>query len=502
MAKFTKIQLKRLDEVASRIPLAKPFKNNTPAEKTKRIASVSQSNWKGFSSFCYLYLGHIFTLKFNQDHREMFEYAQKSYRGMVVNTGYRGLGKTAEMGIAYVIWRLTTQGDQYNIQVASDEKKAEKRSSWIHNELSTNPRILEDFPRCKPTGDDFSSFYLADNSLIETKSIRQDCRGSINPRTAKRPDIIVYDDIDSSQNIGNQSIGKKRADQIKGDGIGALAPSGGRVIVLGNEVHPNYAISVLAFELDPQKKTGHIVKGDRVFLRFDIEDKNGNSRWPEQYSNDTLAKIREDMGYVSYLREMRGQPIIEGNYFKYDWFKFWEVLPKKFNKMWLYADPSWGEKGCFKAIAVISMAGDDRFYLVDFWAEQCSNPKFYQIFIDMFFRYRKKGCKAAFETVYGQKKHLSDMDIYCKQNGYPVISHLIKRINNKQNKNARIENLDTVIEYGKLLFCRNPYINVLTSQLCSYPQGYDDGPDALAGAMERFTEYKKKGNVRVKQLNH
>ncbi len=503
MAKFTKIQLKKLDEISSRIPLVKPFDNDTPANRAKRIEAVSRPNWKGFSLFCQLYLSHIFTLTFNKDHKEMFEYVQATRHGIVVATGYRGLGKTAELGIAYVLWRICTQGDQYNIQVGSDEKIAGKRTKWIYNELKNNVRIQDDFPKTIPVDSDMLSFHLANNALIEAKSIRQDCRGSINPRTAKRPDSIVYDDIDSSQNIGNQSIGKKRVDQIKGDGLGALHPTGqGRVIVLGNEIHPNYAISQFAFEMNPEKKTGHIILDNKVFLRYVVEDKNGKSRWPEQYSNDTLVALRIEMGHATYLREMMGMPIIEGNYFKYDWFKFWQIKPKKFKEMWLYADPSWGEKGCYKAISVIGLGFDGIFYLVDFWAEQCSNPKFYQIFIDMAYRYKKLGCRLAFETVYGQKKHLSDMDDYCRQNNLPLISHWIKRINNKQNKNARIENLDTVIEYGKLLFCQNAYTNILISQLLSYPQGFDDGPDSLAGGMERFSEYKKKGKTRVKGLKY
>jgi hypothetical protein len=502
MAKFNIRQQKRLDEIGSRRPTVKVFPNDTQAKKAKRDKLAKRFNWLGFSYFCKTYLPHIFTNDFNQDHRKIFETLLANVKGLTVITGYRGLGKTVEIAIAFVIWMICTQGLQYNIQVAADNKLSEKRTEFLHNEFKENKRISHDFPNTRPTNEAYDKFYLANNTLIEARSIESDVRGAVNPRTAKRVELIIYDDIDREKNIGNQAIGKKKKDKILGDGLGAViqCPTG-RIAVLGNEVHPNYAINQIAVEMDPKNTSKHIFKDEKVFLRFKIEDDKGRSRWPEQYPDDELPKLRRTMGYATYMREMMGFPIVEGNYFKSEWFKFWVVLPKKFRKVWMVADPSWGEKNCYKAIVVIGLAEDDKFYMIDWWADQCSNNVFYANYITRFFRYRRKyNAKGGFEITFGQKKHLKDMDDYCKNNKFPIISHLIKRIVDKENKNQRIENLDTVIEYGLLLFCKNEYTPVFMAQFGSYPNGFIDCCDATALGMKRFTTYTGKKKARVKRI--
>ena len=503
MGKFNKVELKKIDEIVNRLPIVPPFENDTVEKQRLRKAAVMKRDWRGFSKYCQLYLGVILGKEFNGDHKEMFEYVEREDGKLTVITGYRGLGKTTLMAICYVLWLLCTGQVSYVIQVAAIDSKAKKRTKLIYNQLMHNTRILNDFPKCRPVEGNEDSFYLGNKALVEACTIDRDIKGDQNPLTARRPNLIIYDDIDRKKNKGNRKIGKERKDQIKGDGMGALEPGNGRVIVLGNETHVNYAISQFAEELDPANKTGHIIKGNQVFLRYPVEDKNGNSRWAEQYSNEDLQALRIEMGLSTYLREMMGRKVIEGVYFKYDWFKFWEVLPKRFSGMWLYADPSWGAKGDYKAIVGIGYDEESgKYYMTELWAAQCSNNLFYEQFVKTYYRLRRYGCKLAFEVNYGQQRHLKEMDGYCEKAGLPRISHLIKRINNKESKSSRIEALDTVIESGSLLFIRNEYTETLMSQFLDYPDGYDDVPDAVAGAMERFTTYSRKKRGRIKQLRY
>ena len=73
----------------------------------------------------------------------------------------------------------------------------------------------------------------------------------------------------------------------------------------------------------------------------------------------------------------------------------------------------------------------------------------------------------------------------------------IKRIDNKENKNLRIERTETIIETAKVLFPEGQDTPTLISQFLTYPDGYIDGCDALAGCLERFSEYDI-GRNRVK----
>jgi len=499
MGRFTKEQLKQIDNILRRRPSVKPFIGDTPQQKQERKAAVSRRDWRGFSTFCTTYLPHLFSQDFHADHKLMFEEVSKNEHGITIITGYRGLGKTTLMGIAYSLWMICTDQAQYVIHSAALEPKAVKRSRYIWNELMNNARIRWDYPKMEPTDSNYKSYHLANGCMVESATIDRDIRGDINPQTGKRPDLIVYDDIDRSSNRGNARIGRERRDKIKGDGLGALPPQGGRIVVLGNETHKNYAISQFAEEMDPANKRGHIRQDRKSFLRFSVEDKQGKSRWPEQYSAADLANLKRQMGLSTYQREMLGMKVSDGTIFKYEWFKYWVRLPAKYKEVWMYADPSWGEKGCYKAIVIIGLGVDGKYYMIDLWADQCSNILFYERYVQMHMMTMRLKGRSAFETVYGQHKHLKDMDEYCVREGLNPISHWIKRINTKQSKSSRIEALDTVIESGSLLFCKNEYTEDLLSQFLDYPDGYDDIPDAVAGCMERFSGYSKR-QVRVRKL--
>jgi len=105
--------------------------------------------------------------------------------------------------------------------------------------------------------------------------------------------------------------------------------------------------------------------------------------------------------------------------------------------------------------------------------------------------------RAACETTYGQARILADFDRWAQDNHLPPISHRIKRIDNKENKNLRIERTETIIETAKVLFPEGQDTPTLISQFLTYPDGYIDGCDALAGCLERFSEYDI-GRNRVK----
>ena len=73
---------------------------------------------------------------------------------------------------------------------------------------------------------------------------------------------------------------------------------------------------------------------------------HGKSTWEAQYPTATLPNLRAKLGMTGYQREMLGQPVIEGNIFKNHWFTKYRSLPEpsQMKRVWLYADPAWGEK--------------------------------------------------------------------------------------------------------------------------------------------------------------
>lgn len=515
MPKFTARHNKALAAIAAKTAGILPFASDTPDAKSARIKKALGDGWPSFSYFCLTYFPHIFTLGWCPAHQSMFEEVERS-TGVIAVTGFRGLGKTVLLAIAYSIWKIL-RGERYVIHTAADAELAGERTLFTFHELSANRRLLADFPHLKPADLDHLDFFLANSTRVRARGIKQSHRGTINPRTARRPGLIICDDIDQEVNMGNQRIGRQKMTKITEELFGALDPAvPGRVIWLGNLVHPNYAIcqfqKLIISEIqrdrpgfDPQLSP--LLKTRlRALLAFPIEDPAGASVWPEQYPTSKLADLRVQYGPAGYQREMLGQPVIEGNLFKHEWFASWSTLPRPelIRRAWLYADPAWGEKGCFKAIIAIAYDGN-RFYVTHVWIRQTHNLAFFQYFHDAHHtldRLYGPRFRAAIETSYGQARILADFDRWAIENRLPPISHRIKKIDNRENKNLRIERTETTIETAKVLFPRGQDTPTLLSQFLTYPDGYLDGPDALAGCLERFNEYDVARNrVRVRSFD-
>jgi len=515
MLDFTKIQKKQLYELAAKTPTIMPFVDDTPEKRRKRIKKVKGNSWLAYSYFAKTYFPHIITKKFAEAHREMFETTNNNINGLTAITGFRGLGKTILMGPIYEIWKLV-KGEDYIVNIAADEDLAEERNMFIYNELRNNKRLLHDFAELEIFEGVEKDFYLKNKARIRARSIKQTVRGTINPKTGKRPGIIDCDDIDKEDNIGNYTIGKRKMDKILSEYLGALDPAKeGHIIWKGNITHPNFAISqledVLIDEIkakepksQPERRQ-HLISGKKILLRFPIEDKNGHSVWKEQYPDIALKALKSTMGMVNYLRDMMGKKIIEGKVFKFEWFKRYKQIPKQkqvFAR--LYADLAPGEKNCYKAL-VGGIRWDNKYYITHLRVRQESNGAFFRAYYDAFTElYRRYGHKfrAAVEGNFDQyRSFCRDFDLWCDENGLPRITHKIKKYINTGKKTERIESLETIIEQGKILFPDGQDTKTLEEQFLAYPDGYMDGPDATEGWLQQFPGYNpSKGRARVRRL--
>jgi len=502
-----------LSEIASKTIQVPPFPDDSPEKRSRRITRATGEGWETFGWFCRTYFPHVFGLPFCDAHREMFEVVERE-SGITAITGFRGLGKTVLMGVVYPIWRII-KGERYVIHTAADVELAEERTGFTLHELMNNGRLSRDFPELSVADGDESDAFLRNQTRIRARSIKQSHRGTINPKLAVRPGLIVCDDIDKEENMGNQTIGRRRRDKITQEIGGALAPDGsGKVIWLGNLVHPNYAICQLMDEIIEENKAAsrsydpeqheHLFAQGRRLLRFPLEDGDGLSVWKEQYPDAGLAELRAKFGHTGYQREFLGRPVIEGNLFKHEWFQRWTVLPKKMRRVWLYADPAWGEKGCYKSIISAGWDGT-RFHVLHVWVRQTENTRFFSYFQDAWEELNQRygvRFRAGIETTYGQQRILKDFERWARENGRRDITHQIKHIDNKENKHLRIERLETSIETGKVLFPDGQDTQTLFSQFLTYPQGYIDGCDALAGCLERFDSYLPANRVMVRRLKY
>jgi len=192
--KFIHRHNKALTEIASKTISVLPFIDDNPEAKTDRIRRTTGEGWDAFSFFCHTYFPHIFPLPFCPAHETMFDETEKG-SGIIGITGFRGLGKTVLMGVVYPIW-MVIKGERYVIHTAADVDLAQERTAFTLHELQNNKRLTIDYPELQPVDAFDLDFYLKNKARIRARSIKQSHRGTINPKTAKRPGLIVCDDID------------------------------------------------------------------------------------------------------------------------------------------------------------------------------------------------------------------------------------------------------------------------------------------------------------------
>lgn len=509
MVKFSKTDYKRLEEIAGRQQaVVKPFENDTPEKRLGRCRKVKKDGWSAFEFFAKQYFPHVVHLEFSSAHRYMFQVIE-GRTGLICVTGFRGLGKTAIFGLLYPLWKIV-KGEKYLVYVCADIAQSSEKAGFLRYELETNARLLGDFPELKIAEDDEESFFLANNTKIRPASIKQSIRGTINPKTARRPGLIILDDIDSEINLGNPLIGKRRKDKITQEIRGSLDPqSQGRAIWLGNITHPNFAIaqfkSQILEEIKADRKTVNeystcLIGNEKCLLQIPVE-KGGKSMWEEQYPTDSLPALKAEYGAVGYLREMMGRALIDGLIFKAEWFIAGKIpSDKAMTEVWLYVDPAWGQKGCYKSVISIGYDGYN-YYVLKVWVRQCENSKLFEYLHRVHQELTKRFSvryRASFESNFGQDRMLLDFDSWAREKGLNPIGHFFRKINNRENKNLRIEQLEPVIESGAVVFPEGQDMPTLIGQFTAYPKGYIDGCDAFAGCMERFTRYSKARRVRVR----
>lgn len=514
MKKFTQRQNAAIRRIIAKTPSVLPFAGDTPQSKAERIDKALDPTWEGFEYFCKTYFPHIFDLPFADAHKDMFEQVHK-YNGIAALAGFRELGKTVEIGLVFPLWRIA-RGATFIVNTAATERLAKVRSHFMHHQFKSNGRFITDFPHLRPEDETIEEFFLQNNTLILANTISSAFRGLINPKTGERPDMVICDDIDLERNQGNQSIGQRKLKKILEEIGGCIKKAADSIVIfLGNLVHPNYAIVMFRETIiehirqdNPDFEPTHdaaLMMPQRKLLAYPVEDSEGNSVWPEKYPTESLPELKERYGYSGYQREMLNMAIIDGNIFKNEWFQYWDKLPIRdaMKRVWLYCDPAWGEKGSYRAIIAIAYDGN-RFYMLVCWVRQTDNSAMFEVLYDRTAELRRTygvRFRPSMETTFGQHRVLDDFDRWARENGRNPISHLFKHINNKDPKHLRIEATETTIQSARLIFCRGQDTPTLKSQYLTYPDGHQDGPDAVAGALERFAEYSTRNRIRVRRTS-
>lgn len=453
--------------------------------------------------FFETYFPHYVTSPFADFHREevdkIVEVLNSTEAVIMGEAWSRGYAKSSLFAIMLPIWAAVTKLSNFTIAVAADKELAMERTAAIRVELQYNARIRQDFPEMameEGSGEEHD-FIVPNNVRMRAQGYKQGIRGkSHGPH---RPRLIIIDDLESHKDT-NPKIGVEKLKYVVEEAFGAFGSKGGVIVWLGNMTHSQHAISLF------YERCKNETDNPGISFRKVIAEENGISNWKEAYPIAKLRQIEQVMGKHGYARHYLMKPGIDGDVFKDEWFRF--VNPyalaqmQQENKINLgfeiklptheellaapkitFTDPSMGEKETndYKATITVAFWGG-HYWIIDVKIQKCTIIEMLEYMYEVDKRYKTR---QFMEDIFWQKLIREYLPAVAAKKGYtlPIAGH-----SPRLNKGERILALQPLFQYGSIFHCvQSKDWNLMKEQLLGFPNaGNDDGPDALAAAIEMF----------------
>jgi hypothetical protein len=216
----------------------------------------------------------------------------------LVILSHRDAGKTQQISIAYVLWRL---GNNPNLRIAilSDTAgQAEKIIGTLaryieaseHEASQALHRVFPDLRPSKRKADKWTgSALFVDRTVLSKDPSVQAC-GVHGNVTGSRIDLLIIDDILDYENTRTEHLRDDVWAWYHSTIVGCLTPRKSQVIAIGTAYHP--------------KDFLHRLAGEKSWpaYRYPIVDDEGNSRWPERWSDEAIALRRQELTPIEFAR--------------------------------------------------------------------------------------------------------------------------------------------------------------------------------------------------------
>ena len=447
-----------------------PFKESE-AEKAKRIKRLLGD----FEAFSQYYFPNYASAPFAPFHLRFAKKLIDNDKIYIIRAWAREHAKSVVAGL-FVPLFLKFNKRLFNMLLISNSyEKAEELLMPIMVNLEFNQRLINDFGLQKSwRGWEMGKFVTQDGCSFRALGAGQSPRGSRNEE--KRPDFVLFDDIDTDEESRNQARIDRKFQWIEQALFPAMSISGvKRFVGVGNII----------------SKESVIVKASRVaddYEVINILDKKGNPSW-SRYSKEDVNYMLSKISYASGQKEYFNNPLSEGTVFKD--IKWGKIPPlSKFRNLVVYADPSFkdSKKNDFKATVLVGQL-EGYFYIIKAYVEQTSTAKMIAWHYDIkAFVNEKSVIYYYIEANFLQDIFLEEFRKAGKELGHLSISGDERA---KPDKYSRIEaNLEPLNRQGRLVFNederQSPHMRRLEEQFKAIEPSlpsHDDGPDAVEGAV-------------------
>jgi predicted phage terminase large subunit-like protein len=449
-----------------------------------------------FEKFCEYYFPHYMTAKFGYFHKRDIKAIVKNKTIFGVLEWPRAHAKSVVVDVFLTLY-LKALGELNGVILTSNNKeKAMMLLLDCQAELEANERYINDFGKQVTYGDwEAQSFATQDGIGFWAYGRGQSPRGT--RKAAKRPNLIIVDDIDDKEICRNHDRVTEAVDWILEDLLGCFDLHGGRFVMVGNRIHKDSILANIVGDVEEGQQPKPHIYHSKVYAlenpKTHREDQSvdGVPAWKENYSRADVDERMALMGYRAAQREFFHRHIQEGKMFKREWLRYDKRLAlSQYQHIITYLDPSYKDtkKNDYKAIIAIGRTGI-YYHILKCWVRQTTKGAMVRAHYDMDVTLKANGATSPYHymeaNMMQEDTHMPEYIREAETRGTMLPISGDKR--DKGPKYTRIENMTPLFERGLVVIDQSlqndPDTVTFVEQLLSFPTGHDDAPDALEGAI-------------------
>ena len=342
--------------------------------------------------------------------------------------------------------------------------------------LEVNQRIISDYGAQEKTGAWTEAEFITRSGVsFRALGAGQSPRGTRNEEV--RPDIILFDDVDTDEDCRNPEIIRHRWNWIQQAVIPTRSISNPLLVIFCGNIIAKDCCIVRAQDY-----------ADKVEI-INIRDDEGMSSWPEKNNEEDIERVLSLLSYSAIQKEYYNNPIQEGSVFSQMHYKPARPI-KEYAMLVCYTDPSYKESkhNDYKA-TVLCGKWRDEYHIIKAFVFQGTVAQMIDNHFAIMDLVGSCACFYLMEQVFLQDMFLKEFYDTSRQHNRTIPIAGDKRT--KPDKFVRIESLlEPLNRNGKLYLNEDekdhPGMKTLAEQFLAFAPGsrvHDDGPDAVEGAI-------------------
>lgn len=429
--------------------------------------------------FCRTYLPHYFSQAPAPFHYELVRLLEE--RGEVVTPAVvaapREFAKSTVCSFGYVLHQICFQKRHFIIIGSDTEDLASDLTGYLYLELLYNERLHQDFGELVRANKPVDDFVTANNIRIKARGRGQRLRGLKHRQW--RPDLIILDDLENDVNVRNPEIVQQILDWVQSAVYPALEANG-TLMIIGTILRQRSALHQML--TSPEEPFCYFRR--RIYRAI---QEDGTSLWEARHPVSRLKLQKQLMGTVAFNREKMNEPTPIGGLFQEQWVHYYHPDSLKDRDLLVvgFFDPSLeaGGSADYKAVVTVGYSPREQvFYVLDAFIQKTTLEQTLRVIYN---RHRERPYHLlGVEDNLFQRLLLKQFDELGRELG---VFLPVKGVTHRLAKETRVAALSPLLERGKLRFIRgHSDQEKLIEQLLYFPSRtlHDDGPDALAGAVQ------------------